>query len=141
MSGEAESGALAPDVELKARAGAGLGLYDIDVRVDNDGSLRFDFQGALCSLSAFTLTPGLDVLSLTCVLAWDRPLKPQLHKRVAERNASLQFGSIAVISHDKLADVILRYTFPAAGLDDPALTTMLLLVLGGAGEARKGLLP
>ena len=141
MSGEAESGALAPDLELQARAGAGLGLYDIDVRVDNDGSLRFDFQGALCSLSAFTLTPGLDVLSLTCVLAWDRPLKPQLHKRVAERNASLQFGSIAVISHGKLADVILRYTFPAAGLDDPALTTMLLLVLGGAGEARKGLLP
>jgi hypothetical protein len=125
MSGEAESGALAPDLELQARAGAGLGLYDIDVRVDNDGSLRFDFQGALCSLSAFTLTPGLDVLSLTCVLAWDRPLKPQLHKRVA----------------DKLADVILRYTFPAAGLDDMALTTMLLLVLGGAGEARKGLLP
>ncbi|MEU1526316.1 hypothetical protein ACIBEK_11240 [Nocardia fusca] len=141
MSGEAESGALAPDLELQARAGAGLGLYDIDVRVDNDGSLRFDFQGALCSLSAFTLTPGLDVLSLTCVLAWDRPLKPQLHKRVAERNASLQFGSIALIAHDKLADVILRYTFPAAGLDDMALTTMLLLVLGGAGEARKGLLP
>lgn len=141
MSGDADSGALAPDIELKARAGAGLGLYDIDVRVDNDGSLRFDYEGVLCSASAFTLTPGLDVLSLTCVLAWDRPLKPQLHKRVAERNAALQFGSIAVIAHDKLADVILRYTFPAAGLDDQALTTMLLLVLGGAGEARKGLLP
>ncbi|WP_459549820.1 hypothetical protein [Nocardia sp. X0981] len=141
MSGEPDSGALAPDLELQARAGAALGLYDIDVRVDNDRSLRFDFQGALCSLSAFTLTPGLDVLSLTCVLAWDRPLKPQLHKRVAERNVSLQFGSISVIPHGKLADVILRYTFPAAGLDDPALTTMLLLVLGGAGDARKGLLP
>lgn len=141
MNSDSESGAVAPDVELKARAGAGLGFHDIDVRVDDDGSLRFDFQGALCSLSAFTLTPGLDVLSLTCVLAWDRPLKPQLHKRVAERNTALQFGSIAVIPHEKLADVILRYTFPAAGLDDIALTTMLLLVLGGAGEARKGLLP
>ena len=141
MSGDPDSGALAPDIELQARAGAALGLYDIDVRVDNDRSLRFEHQGVLCSLSAFSLAPGLDVLSMTCVLAWDRPLKPQLHKRVAERNTSLQFGSISVIPHDKLADVILRYTFPAAGLDDQALTTMLLLVLGGAGEARQGLLP
>ncbi|ONM48730.1 hypothetical protein B0T44_03010 [Nocardia donostiensis] len=128
-------------MELQARAGACLGLYDVDVRVDNDGSLRFDYQGALCSLGAMTLTPGLDVLTLTCVLAWDRPLKPQLHKRVAERNNSLQFGSITVIGHGKLADVILRYTFPAAGLDDQALATMLLLVLSGAGQARRGLLP
>jgi hypothetical protein len=141
MTSDAGSSAVSSEIELKARAGAGLGLHDIDVRVDTDGSLRFDFQGALCSLSAFTLTPGLDVLSLTCVLAWDRPLKPQLHKRVAERNAALQFGSIAVMTRGKLADVVLRYTFPAAGLDDQALTTMLLLVLGGAGEARQGLLP
>ncbi|WP_040789622.1 hypothetical protein [Nocardia paucivorans] len=132
---------LAPDLELQARAGASLALYDIDVRVDNDGSLRFDYEGVLCSLTAVTLTPGLDVLTLTCVLAWDRPLKPQLHKRVAERNSSLQFGSIVVIGRDKLADVILRYTFPGAGLDDQALSTMLLLVLSGAARARQGLLP
>ncbi|WP_157228743.1 YbjN domain-containing protein [Nocardia brevicatena] len=133
--------ALASDLELQARAGASLALYDIDVRVDNDGSLRFDYEGVLCSLSAVTLTPGLDVLTLTCVLAWDRPLKPQLHKRVAERNNSLQFGSIVVIGRDRLADVILRYTFPGAGLDDQALSTMLLLVLSGAARARQGLLP
>lgn len=132
---------LPSDLELQARAGASLALYDIDVRVDNDGSLRFDYEGVLCSLTAVTLTPGLDVLTLTCVLAWDRPLKPQLHKRVAERNNALQFGSIVVIGRDKLADVILRYTFPGAGLDDQALSTMLLLVLSGAARARQGLLP
>nr|WP_067541711.1 CesT family type III secretion system chaperone [Nocardia crassostreae] len=125
---------------MQARAGACLGRYDVDVRIE-DGGLGFEFDGALCSLRAVNLAPGLDVLTLTCVLAWDRPLKPQLHKRVAERNAALQFGSITVVGHDKQADVILRYTFPAAGLDDEALTTMLLLVLSGAGRARQGLLP
>lgn len=140
MSGDAEA-VIDPAIELKARAGAVLSIYDVDVRVDDDGSLRFDYEGALCSLGAVTLAPGLDVLSLTCVLAWDRPLKPVLHKRVAERNGALQFGSIAVIAHGKLADVVLRYTFPAGGLDDGALGTMLLLVLSGAGKARQGLLP
>ncbi|MFF0529624.1 YbjN domain-containing protein [Nocardia amikacinitolerans] len=133
--------AVTPDRELQARAGACLDQYDIDVRVDPEGSLGFEYEGALCSLRAVNLAPGLDVVSMTCVLAWDRPLKPQLHKRVAERNNNLQFGSLTVIGHGKLADVILRYTFPAAGLDDQALTTMLLLVLSGAGRARQGLLP
>ncbi|MEV6322388.1 hypothetical protein AB0M45_14505 [Nocardia sp. NPDC051787] len=133
--------AVTPHQELQARAGACLSRYGIAVRVDPEGSLGYEYEGALCSLRAVNLAPGLDVLTLTCVLAWDRPLKPQLHKRVAERNNALQFGSLTVIGHGKLADVILRYTFPAAGLDDQALTTMLLLVLSNAGRARQGLLP
>ncbi|WP_019928679.1 hypothetical protein [Nocardia sp. BMG111209] len=126
--------------ELQVRAGACLMSYEIQVRVEA-GGLGFEYDGALCSLRAVSLAPGLEVLTLTCVLAWDRPLKPQLHKRVAERNAALQFGSITVVGHEKLADVILRYTFPAAGLTDEALATMLLLVLSGAGRARHGLVP
>nr|WP_280361195.1 hypothetical protein [Nocardia wallacei] len=114
--------------------------FDIDVRVE-DGGLGFEYDGALCSLRGVNLAPGLDVLTLTCLLAWDRPLKAQLHKRVADRNGALQFGSLTVKVRDKLADVMLRYTFPAAGLGDDALSTMLLLVLAGAGEARKGLVP
>ncbi|MEV6069022.1 hypothetical protein AB0L82_20940 [Nocardia sp. NPDC052001] len=124
---------------MQARAGAALSRYDVAVRVEEGGGLGFEFDGALCSLRGVNLAPGLDVLTLTCVLAWDRPLKPQLHKRVAERNAALQFGSITIVGHDKLADIILRYTFPAAGLEDEALATMLLLVLSGAGRARQGL--
>ncbi|MFD3510317.1 YbjN domain-containing protein [Nocardia sp. NPDC058666] len=115
-------------------------MQEIDVRVDADGSLGFEYDGALCSIRAVTLAPGLTVLSLTSVLAWDRPLKPQLYKRVAERNNEIQFGSVTLIARGKLGDVILRYTFPAEGLDDTALTTMLLLALSGASKARQGLL-
>jgi len=127
--------------DLEARAGACLAHYgSVDVRVE-EKALGFEYEGALCSLRAVNLAPGLDVLTLTAVLAWDRPFKPQLHKRVAERNNALQFGSLTVIGHEKLADVILRYTFPAAGLGDEALATMLLLVLSGASRARQGLVP
>nr|WP_241665737.1 hypothetical protein [Prescottella subtropica] len=111
----------------------------VTVEVDDD-SLRFEYGGALCSLRAVTLADGLDVLSITAVLAWDRTLKPALHKRVAQRNAHLQFGSIDIVTRGTLADVLLRYTFPATGLTDAPLTTMLLLVLSGAQEARQGLL-
>lgn len=125
---------------LQVRAQDALSHFT-EVRVSEDGSLGFEYAGALCSLRAVTLSPGLDVLSVTAVLAWDRPAKPALHKKVAEKNSMMQFGSITVITRGKLADVVLRYTFPAAGLGDEALTTMLLLVLSGADQGRQGLLP
>ncbi|MBD0321923.1 MAG: hypothetical protein ICV72_00865 [Aldersonia sp.] len=125
---------------LQAQAAAVLSRF-VDVRVGDDASLGFEYGGALCSLRAVSLTPGLDVLSLTCVLAWDRPIRPELAERVAERNNAIQFGAISVIHHENLADVLLRYTFPAGGLDDEALATMLVLVLAGAEESRQGLLP
>lgn len=127
-------------VDLQARVGELLTPFT-KVRTEDDGSLSFEYAGALCSVRAATLSAGLDVLALTCVLAWDRPLKPALHKRIADRNHALQFGSITIVGHEKLADIILRYTFPAAGLDDEALTTMLLLVLSGAERSRAGLVP
>nr|WP_157391259.1 hypothetical protein [Nocardia terrae] len=117
-----------------------LERYGVDVR-EEEAALGFEYEGALCSLRAVNLSPGLDVLALMCILAWDRPLKPQLHKRVAERNATLQFGTLTVVSREKEADVILRYTFPAAGLEDEPLATILLLTLSGASRARQGLLP
>ncbi|NLE80121.1 MAG: hypothetical protein GX610_11170 [Rhodococcus sp.] len=126
--------------QLQSRASEALANF-VSVDTVDDGSLGFEFAGALCSLSAMTLSDGLEVLSLTCVLAWDRPISAALHKKVAERNQSVQFGSVALFGHGRFGDVILRYTFPAAGLSDEALTTMLLLVLSGADSARQGLLP
>lgn len=52
------------------------------------------------------------------------------------RRRRLQFGSVHLIERETDADVVLRYSFPATGLDDTALTTMLLLVLDGAADAR-----
>lgn len=127
-------------VVLQGRARDTLSHF-VAVTETEDGSLGFEYAGGLCSLRAVTLAPGLDVLALTAVLAWDRPVSAALHKRVADKNAMLQFGLVSVITRNRLADVILRYTFPAAGLTDEALTTMLLLVLSGVEDSRQGLLP
>lgn len=135
MTDPAESAA-----DLQRRAAAVLSGF-VDVTLDADGSVRFEHSGALCSLRAVTLAPGLDVLSLTSVLAWDRPPSAALDEKVAQRNADLQFGAISVLRQPEGADVVLRYTFPAAGLDDAALTTMLLLVLAGIESSRQGLVP
>jgi hypothetical protein len=131
---------MSEQLTLQARAEIALAQF-ATVVVGDEGSLGFDYAGALCSLRSVALSPGLEVLSLTAVLAWDRPLKAALHKKVADRNADSQFGSISVNTHDKMADVLLRYTFPAGNLDDEALMTMLVLVLGGVEKAREGLLP
>ncbi|CRK51723.1 conserved hypothetical protein [Rhodococcus sp. RD6.2] len=124
---------------LQARVHGALALF-VDIAETTDGSLGFEYAGALCSMRAVNLAPGLDVLSLTAVLAWDRPVSTTLHRKVAAKNDALQFGLVSVITRGRLADVILRYTFPAAGLTDEALTTMLLLVLAGVEDSRQGLL-
>lgn len=125
---------------LQDRARLALGQF-ADVSVGDDGSLGFSYAGALCSLRAVALSPGLEVLALTAVLAWDRPSSGTLRAKVAVRNSESQFGSISLTTHGSQADVVMRYTFPASGLDDEPLMTMLVLVLSGVEKARVGLVP
>ncbi|MBS9371552.1 hypothetical protein [Rhodococcus sp. B50] len=113
----------------------------VDVRspsstANGDGSFGFDYGAVPFALQVVTLTEGLDVVSVTGVLAWDLPLDDAVRSRVATAADVLQFGSIHLVERDTDADVVLRYSFPATGLDDTALTTMLLLVLDGAADAR-----
>ncbi|EOM77256.1 hypothetical protein DW322_16425 [Rhodococcus rhodnii] len=123
---------------LLARTEAALAPLGAVERAD-DGSLRFEYSGALCSVSAMTLTDGLDVLALTCVLAWDVPASDAVPQRIATLNADIQFGTVLAVDRGETVDVILRYTFPAGGLDDTALTTMVLLVLSATADARETL--
>ena len=74
---------------------------------------------------------------------WFRELMtlPELHKALGN-------SLVVAVSTEVLATCLgifaarasSRYTFPGNGLDDLALTTMLMLVLGGVREARQGLL-
>jgi hypothetical protein len=40
----------------------------------------------------------------------------------------------------KVADVLLRYNFPAAGLTDQALSTLILMVLSTGADVRRALI-
>jgi hypothetical protein len=102
------------------------------------------------------------MVSLTQPLAWDLPLNNKIRERVAEQASRTMLGTVALVekvvdgpaapsngasskaarrsSVKKLADVMLRYNFPAAGLSDDALRTLILLVLTTGADVRKKLI-
>lgn len=120
--------------EVRDAARTALQGY-VEVTTDDDGSLAFQHSGVPCAVQAVELTPGLVVLSMTCVLAWDLAPGPHLDARVTRLGSQIQFGGLGVVEHEHTADVTLRYAFPSAGLAPEALTTLLLLVVSGAGRA------
>ena len=111
-----------------------------DVRVDDDGALTFAHGGVVCAVQGTELEEGLAVLNLTCVVAWDLPVDPDPHRDVPTRVAlgvgEGLFGTPRVIRGEHGWDVTLRYAFPAAGLEEKAMGTLLMLVVSSASSMR-----
>ena len=112
-----------------------------DVTVDDDGSLTFAHGGVVCALQGLDLEDGLPVLNLTCVVAWDLPAESDVPSQVALGLGEGLFGTARVIRGDAGWDVTWRYAFPASGLDEKAMGTLLMLVVSGASSLRAALLP
>jgi hypothetical protein len=111
------------------------------VQVEDDGALTVRHDGTVASLREVTIGEGLAMVSLTQVLAWDLPLNADLRKRVAAQTNKTMLGTVSMTEQPgKRADVMLRYNFPAGGLSDEALQTLVLMVLAGGAEARRALL-
>ena len=106
-----------------------------DVTVDGDGALTFAHGGVVCAVQGTELDDGLPVLNLTCVVAWDLP-EEDVPTRVALGVGEALFGTPRVIRGEDGWDVTLRYAFPAAGLDEKAMGTLLMLVVAGASSMR-----
>jgi hypothetical protein len=107
-----------------------------DVTADADGSLTFAHGGVLCVVQGLELEEGLPVLNLTCVVAWDLPVETDVPTRVAMGAGEGLFGTPRVIRGEQGWDVTLRYAFPASGLDEKAMGTLLMLVVGNASALR-----
>ncbi|CAJ1501795.1 hypothetical protein [[Mycobacterium] holstebronense] len=100
------------------------------VDAEPDGALTVRHDGTLASVRVVAITEGLELVSLTQILAWDLPLTKKLRKRAAEQAALSQLGTVTLVEKDaESADVLLRYNFPGSGLTDDALCTLVLLVL------------
>ncbi|PXW32448.1 UNVERIFIED_CONTAM: hypothetical protein DES50_103234 [Williamsia faeni] len=106
----------------------------MSVQSGDDSSVTAYFQGTVVSMRALALAPGLDVLSLTQVLAWDLPVTDQLREDVTAAADASNFGTVKLAVHEVTADVLLHYTFPAGTLSDDALRTMLMMVLGSGAD-------
>jgi hypothetical protein len=107
-----------------------------DVTADDDGALTFAHGGVLCVVQGTELEEGLPVLNLTCVVAWDLDPDIDVPTRVAMGAGEGLFGTPRVIRGKHGWDVTLRYAFPAAGLDDKAMGTLLMLVVSSASSMR-----
>jgi hypothetical protein len=130
---------LAATRELLDAARVALERYQ-DVTVDDDGALSFRHSEVPCAVQAVELVEGLLVLSLTCVVAWDLGDDGQLAERVATRAGQGLFGTLGLVRGERGVDVMLRYAFPAAGLDTVPLGTLLMLVVSTASQVRTELL-
>jgi hypothetical protein len=118
-----------------------------------DGAVTVRHDGTIASLRVVNIAEGLDLISLTQILAWDLPSTKKLGEQVAKQARDSNFGSVTLIekinekavqrnsgkSASKTADVMLRYNFPGAGLADDALRTLILLVLDTGAEIRRAL--
>ena len=125
----------------------------LPVEEEPDGALTVRHDGTFASLRVVNIAEGLDLVSLTQILAWDLPLTKKVSDQVAKQAHDSNFGSVTLVEKvgeeggaaqlrqgaAKTADVMLRYNFPGAGLTDDALRTLILLVLDTGAEIRRSL--
>lgn len=128
---------------------------------ESDGALTISVDGSVASLRVVTIAEGLEMVSLTQPLAWDLPLTNKIRERVADQAGRTMLGTVALVEKasdgpdtaangsstkatrrtaaKRVADVMLRYNFPAAGLSEDALRTLILLVLTTGADVRRNL--
>lgn len=133
---------------LRARLAAVLADV-VPVADETDEALTVHHDGTLASLRVVSIADGLDLVSLTQILAWDLPLDKALRDRVAEHARNTQLGTVTLVekvgektatrNSARHADVMQRYNFPGGGLADEALRTLVLLVLDTGADIRRSL--
>jgi hypothetical protein len=121
----------------------------LPVEEESDGALTVHHDGTIASLRVVSITDGLDLVSLTQIIAWDLLLNKKIRDSVAEQSHTILLGSISLVekpadpatkrNSSKSADVLLRYNFPGGGLSDDALQTLVLMVLDKGADIRRAL--
>jgi hypothetical protein len=110
---------------------------------EDDGALTVPYEHTFASLRVVTIAEGLDMVSLTQIVAWDLPIDNDIRDKVAELAHNTVLGTVSLaeqVAGGGIADVTLRYNFPAAGLSDEALQTLIAMVLSAGADARRALL-
>ena len=120
----------------------------LPIEREEDGAVTVHHDETFASLRVVTIAEGLDMVSLTQVLAWDLPVDTKIRNKVARHARDTLLGTVSLVektvgakrNSKKSGDVLLRYNFPAGGLTDEALRTLILLVLGNGVEIRRDLI-
>jgi hypothetical protein len=120
----------------------------LPVQQESDGAVTVRHDDTFASLRVVTIAEGLDLVSLTQILAWDLPLDSKIRAKVAKHAHDTLLGTVSLVDKSeaakrdskKTADVLLRYNFPAAGLSDEALRTLIMMVLSTGADVRRALI-
>src|ERR1700757_3543 len=111
----------------------------VPVTEEDDGALTVRHDGTLASLRVISVAEGLELISLSQILAWDVPLDRQIRVKIAEQARNTMLGTVTLIEKKRIGEVLLRYNFPGAGLSDEALCTLILMVLSTGSDVRRAL--
>ncbi|WP_099039414.1 hypothetical protein [Mycobacterium neglectum] len=139
-------------MSMQDRLAAVLGEV-LSLSREEDGAITLHHDGTVASLRVVEIAEGLELVSLTQILAWDLPLDAKLRAAVADHAHNTLLGTVSLATKGghaqvaagakrnskKTADVLLRYNFPAAGLTDDALRTLILMVLSTGSDVRRAL--
>ncbi|HCA52574.1 MAG TPA: hypothetical protein DEP24_06560 [Mycobacterium sp.] len=115
------------------------------VGVEDDGALTVHHDGTFASFRTVMIADGLEMISLTQMLAWDLTPDAELRKSVAALTARTMLGTVTLVENPtedgngERVDLVLRYNFPAAGLGEPALRTLVMMVLAAGADVRRAL--
>ncbi len=110
------------------------------VEIEDDGALTLRRGATFASVRMVTIGDGLEMISLTQVIAWDLAADDDLRARVAEHAQATMLGTVWLVEHPSgMADVMLRYNFPAGDLADQALQTLVLMTLDAGVQIREAL--
>ena len=119
----------------------------LPVDEESDGALTVRHAGTIASLRVVEITEGLDLVSLTQIVAWDLLLNNKIRDSVTAQSHSILLGSISMTEKPAAdqnsgiaADLLLRYNFPGNGLSNEALQTLILMVLDKGAEIRRTLI-
>jgi hypothetical protein len=110
---------------------------------EDDGALTVHHDHTFASLRVVAIAEGLEMVSLTQILAWDLRLDNDIRDKVGRLAHDTVLGTVSLAEHvagGGSADVTLRYNFPAAGLTDEALRTLLMMVLSTGVDVRQTLI-
>ena len=119
----------------------------VAIQREEDGALTVRHDDTIASLRVVTIAEGLDMVSLTQILAWDLPVDAKIRNTVARHARNTLLGTVSLVEKSagakgnskKAGDVLLRYNFPGLGLAYEAFRTLILLVLGTGADIRRDL--
>jgi hypothetical protein len=114
----------------------------LPVQEEDDGAVTVHHDDTFASLRVVTIAEDLDLISLTQILAWDLALDNEIRAKVAQLAHGTVLGTVSLaeqVAGGGVGDVTLRYNFPAAGLTDEALRTLIMMVLSTGVDVREEL--